>query len=98
MTVVSLESSESGSRGIYSVKASGHATGSTEVCAAVSVLMTTLAGYVKNFASPIDIRLASADSAVIFTGGEDAKAAYNMAKIGFLQLENSYGSYIRVKN
>lgn len=98
MTVVSLERSDrSGSFGIYSITASGHATGSTEVCAAVSALMTTLAGYAVNSATPLCIRLASGYSIVKFSGGREAAAVYEAMCIGFMQLAASYSNFLRIE-
>ena len=81
----------------FMVEARGHATGSKEVCAAVSVLMTTLAGYAANRATPLEIRLAPGDSIVQFFGGKEAEAVYDAMRIGFMQLAASYGKFLRIE-
>lgn len=80
------------------VSAKGHATGSQDCCTAVSTLMYTLAGYLKNDPEArIDmVQLEEADARVIFAGGKEARGAFQMAKIGFLQLQKAYGQYLSV--
>lgn len=85
---------------LYSVIAKGHATGSPEVCAAVSGLLYALAGYVKNkkkslYASEWSID--SGDVFILFRGGENAKAVYDMTVIGLLQIAKSHPDYINVE-
>lgn len=95
MTKVILEQ-ESGSCVIC---ARGHATGSTEVCAAVSCLLYTIAGWLNNNPKIGGIhRLDDGDAAISFITREpSAKTVFEMAKIGFLQLAASYPDYISVE-
>ena len=81
----------------YGVTAQGHAP-TSEGCAAVSVLMTTIAGYVLNARCDVEVlRLDSGDAAVAWHGGRDARAAFDMAVIGFEQFEQSYPDMVQVK-
>lgn len=94
MTRVTLK--EDGGR--YSVVCEGHATGSVEVCAAVSTLVYTLFGYLKN-ADGVAIEcevLADGYAEIEFSGGENARAAYELICIGFLQLEQSSAKFIEI--
>ena len=93
MTTVTL--SQSGHT--YKVKAAGHAAGSPEVCAAVSALMTTLAGYAENCAVRLEVRLEPGDSEVIFSGGREAAGVYEAMCIGFMQLAASYGDFLQIR-
>lgn len=85
----------------YTVTARGHATGSPEVCAAISGILYALLGYVKNAQDESTIaysdRLSSGDVAIDFRGGENAEAVFNMTVIGLLQIEKSYPEYIEVE-
>lgn len=87
-------------RDMYTVRAKGHATGSPEVCAAVSGLLYALAGYVENNRHALMYERWSMDSGdvdVTFRGGERAEAVYQMTLIGLLQIEKSYPEYIHVE-
>lgn len=84
--------------GRYSVVCEGHAVGSCEVCAAVSTLVYTLLGYLKN-ADGIAVEnaeLADGYAEIEFSGGENARAAYELICIGFLQLEQSSAKFIEI--
>ena len=94
MTRVTLK--EDGGR--YSVVCEGHAVGSCEVCAAVSTLVYTLLGYLKN-ADDVAVEnaeLADGYAEIEFSGGENARVAYELICIGFLQLEQSSAKYIEI--
>ena len=87
MTRVTLKSDD----GRYSVVCEGHATGSVEVCAAVSTLVYTLLGYLKN-ADGVAVEnelIADGYTEIEFTGGKSARVAYELISIGFLQLAKS---------
>jgi uncharacterized protein YsxB (DUF464 family) len=94
MTRITLK--EDGGR--YSVVCEGHATGSREVCAAVSALAYSLLGWLKNAGDvAIDSEVvADGYFEVEFSGGERAGAVFELIGIGFLQLEASKGEYIAV--
>ena len=76
----------------------GHATGAAEVCAAVSTLVYTLLGYLKNAADVVVENEVIADgyAEIEFSGGECARAAYELICIGFLQLEQSSAKFIEI--
>lgn len=94
MTRVTLK--EDGGR--YSVICEGHAVGSCEVCAAVSTLVYTLLGYLKN-ADGVAIEceeLADGYAEIEFSGGECARVAFELISIGFLQLGQSSAKFIEI--
>lgn len=83
----------------YLVQAKGHATGSVEVCAAVSGLLYALAGFLQNrrdAARDVHIKLESADAEIRFCGDEVADAVFILTVIGLAQLEASTPEYIAV--
>ena len=95
MTCVTLNKTE----GRYSVEAQGHAEGSVQACAAVSTLMYSILGYLSN-AESVDIdALDVADGffSIEFSGGIEARVIYDFCVIAFLQLEESYGEFVVVK-
>ena len=93
MTQIYLE--QDGNR--YTVSAKGHATGSTETCAAISTLLFTLAGWLHNATTHI-VRenLNPGDAMIEFVGGSNAETAFDMVFVGFLQLEKSQPDAIHV--
>ena len=84
--------------GRYSVVCEGHAVGSVEVCAAVSTLVYTLLGYLKNAdgVAVENAELADGYAEIEFSGGENARVAYELICIGFLQLEQSSAKYMEI--
>ncbi|MBQ3557856.1 MAG: ribosomal-processing cysteine protease Prp [Oscillospiraceae bacterium] len=81
----------------YTVKCQGHATGSVEACAAVSCLVYTLAGWLRNTSVvKLDEKLEAGDALIRFCGGDAAETAFDMITVGFLQLQEQYGEYISV--
>ena len=93
MTIVTLERSKRK----YYIHARGHATGSPECCAAVSCLLYTLAGWLKN--SRCKVEDASLDDAHAFFcwHGRKAGTAFEMMAVGFLQLEKTCPEHICVR-
>ena len=90
MTNVYLE--RSGNR--HTVMCQGHATGSTEVCAAVSCLVCTLANWLQmSHAEVLEERIKDADALLCFKGAE---TSFDMVCVGFLLLENAHSEYITV--
>ena len=81
----------------YTVSCKGHATGSVEACAAVSCLVYTLAGWLRN-ASILVVKekLEDGDALIQFHGGDAAETAFDMICVGFLELQAQYGDYISV--
>lgn len=93
MTQVYLE--QNGRR--YMVSCQGHATGSVEACAAVSCLVYTLAGWLRNTSvQVVKEKLEDGDALIQFHGGVAAETAFDMITVGFLQLQAQYGDYISV--
>lgn len=94
MTKVYLE--QDGNR--FTVSCLGHATGSTEVCAAVSCLVYTLAGWLCN--SSVDVLKEQlnddAEAMLQFRGENAAETAFDMVCVGFLQLMQQHPEYISV--
>ena len=65
----------------------GHA-GSPTLCAAVSCLVYTAAGWACNRAEVLTQKLEDGDACVSFAG-EGSRTVYDLLKIGFLQLARS---------
>lgn len=95
MTSVALNKA----KGKYTVEAVGHAEGSVQACAAVSVLMYSLLGYLSNVDGVEVEEWNAADGFffIEFSGGEAARMMYEYSIIAFLQLEKSYGEFVAVK-
>ena len=93
MTRVYLE--QAGQR--YTVRCKGHATGSVEACAAVSCLVYTLAGWLRN-SSVLVLKeeLNDGDAQIQYHGGAAAETAFDMICVGFLQLQKQYSDYVSV--
>ena len=85
----------------YVLHAAGHATGSPEVCAAISGILYALAGYVRNDADgstlAYDERLESGEANLHFRGGAGAAGAFEMAVIGLKQIEARYPDLLQVE-
>lgn len=86
---------------LYLISAQGHATGSVEVCAAISGILYALMGYVKNAADESAIicsdQIRSGDVQFQFRGGPGAAGAFEMAVIGLMQIEAKYPEFIQVE-
>lgn len=93
MTRVYLE--QDGQR--YTVSCKGHATGSVEACAAVSCLVYTLAGWLRNTSVLVlKAELNDGNAQIQYHGGAAAETAFDMICVGFLQLQEQYGDFISV--
>lgn len=80
----------------FTVSAKEHAN-ATEICAAVSTLLYTLAGYLNNTHCPHDERLEPGDARICFIGeGEAIEAVWDMISIGFLQIQKSYPESVNI--
>lgn len=81
---------------ICSVRCKGHATGAPDVCAAVSCLLYTAAGWLHNTqdAELVDEKLASGDAYLRWHGG---KILFDVLYVGFLQLAKARPDVISVK-
>ena len=81
----------------YTVSCKGHATGSVETCAAVSCLVYTLAGWLRNTSVLVlEEKLEDGDALIQYHGGAAAETAFDMICVGFLQLQEQYPEYISV--
>ncbi len=83
----------------YTVRADGHATGSVQVCAAVSTLLYTLAGYLLDNPdiTVLEQNLNSGKACICFQGGgEVGEAVFNLITVGFLQLEKAEADFLQV--
>ena len=81
--------------GEYKVISKGHATGSVEVCAAVSALLYTLVAYVDSLegAHFRNVKLADGDAEVEIVGG---KHAFDMFSCGINLLARDYSDFLSV--
>lgn len=85
----------------YLISIQGHATGSEQVCAAVSSIAYMLAGYLINAEAAKKLTanihdLTDASVVVRFVGGVEANTIYNAVVIGLKQIANSYNDYIKI--
>ena len=85
-------------RGHCTIICRGHAEGSPEMCAAVSCLVYSAAGWLRNTtgAQILDERLEPGDAYISFTGF-GAKWLYDFLAVGFLQLEQHDPEHIAVE-
>ena len=83
----------------YTVKCQGHATGSENICAAVSSIVYTLAGYLLNSENikVLTNKTESGNAEFIFSGGAEAAYCYKMAVIGLSQLAKSFPNFVKIK-
>lgn len=100
MTKVTVKKSAAGR---YLVQAKGHATGSTEVCAAVSAILYELAGFLANAQGDMEQvkiygwKLEDGHVILDFEGGDCIGTAWVMTVIGLRQIEKQYPKFISVK-
>lgn len=85
------------------LRAAGHATGSPEVCAAVSGLVYALAGCLKSLERQgrAEVRLCSlesGDAVLDAEGGAELDGAFDTAVIGLLQIAQKYPEFVRVEH
>lgn len=84
----------------YYLCCDGHATGSREVCNAVSAICYTLAGYVGNADQHTTVDNAELDEgyAELAFSTDDPKVigAFEAAVCGLKQISDSYSDYLRV--
>ena len=90
-----IQARKDGNRYILSAK--GHATGSVEVCAAISAIVYALAGYLMNHDIKISQqRMEDADVLLDFAGDDCTAAAFEMAVIGLAQIGRQYPEFLQV--
>lgn len=81
----------------YSILAEGHTDG--KMCAAISCLLYTAAGYIANTDEIIiqEIRLDPGDAKIVWAGGRQAKFLADLMEIGFRQLQEGDPKNIFIK-
>lgn len=80
--------------GRYTVRAIGHAEGSPSVCAAVSAIMFTFAGWARNAHPDSEIVLESGNASVTVHG--ECGDVYDAVCIGFIQLAKSFPEQVKI--
>lgn len=84
----------------HGLTAVGHATGSREVCAAVSAIVYALGGYLKNLELDGGVELCGfmleSGAAEIEASGQEARAAFKMTAVGLLQIAAKYPDQVAV--
>lgn len=88
----------------YFLSFDGHATGSAEVCAAVSALMFSLEGYLRNHEEDLFLHSSKVDnpgrgyiSFELEDPAKDIQGAFELVTIGLLQIADSYPEFCTVK-
>ena len=78
------------------VVAKDHATGSREVCAGVSALVTALQGWLHNdsHVTILHEHVAPGDVRLVWDG--DIGSAWDMFLVGLLQIQHDYSDYLEV--
>lgn len=84
------------------IRAEGHATGSEEVCAAVSSLTLSLLGYVLNEQRRGEALISQqvlepGRFYLRASGGDKLRGAFEMTKQGMEQLQNSFPEFVAVE-
>ncbi len=75
-----------------------HATGSEAVCAGASAIVYALAGYLKNQApDDLALNLRAGYAWVQCRRCREIETAFEVARVGLLQLAKSYPQYIQVE-
>lgn len=93
MTRVYLE--QDGNR--YTVTARDHATGSVEMCAAISTLIYTLEGWLRNSTVLVlDSTVEDGNVRIVFVGGSNCETVFDMVTVGFLRLQATDPKHISV--
>lgn len=83
----------------YSVSADGHATGSPQLCAAVSCLLYTLAGWLNTTKreQTTEMKLEDGNARLAWSGGAGSETVMELMLIGFLQLQKTEPERISVE-
>lgn len=75
-----------------------HATGSEAVCAGASAIVYALGGYLLNRAPEgLGLNLRAGDAWVQCRRCQETETAFEVARVGLLQLEKTYPEYIQVE-
>ncbi len=83
---------------LWKIEAKGHATGAPEVCAAISNLMTAVAGWAmcRNDVTVHESRLSSGEAVISFAGDRTAcRAIWELAQVDALLLQQAYPQTVR---
>lgn len=81
----------------FLVSCQGHATGSPEMCAAISCLVGMLEGWLENSGYHVlECRVEPGDVCIRFQGGMICKTAFDVICTGFLRLEATDNVHISV--
>lgn len=98
MVKISVMSADKGTKTLWRICMEGHAVGSEEACAGCSAIIGALAGMVENTAEKHSsiVRLESGSAYVAAICDEKLYGAFEMAYIGFLQIEAAYPDKIEV--
>lgn len=86
----------------YLMRLEGHATGRTDVCAAVSCIAVTLAGYAVNAQERAGVTIQALEmgdgkTLLQAQGDEQFKGAFEAAEVGLLQLQRQFPQQIFVE-
>ena len=82
----------------WRIEARGHATGSPEVCAAISNLVTAVAAWAmcREDVTVHESRLSSGEAVVAFTGEREVcRAVWELARVDAALLERDYPQFVR---
>lgn len=79
----------------YTVEATGHATGNSKVCSAVSTLIQTLETWINNTGLTHSGTVSAGDSCLKFTG-QGSGTVFDTVYCGFRRLAASYPEYIEL--
>lgn len=92
----------SAKNGVLKLSAQGHATGSEQVCAGISALVYSMAGYVDKLFKKEDLpistmRLDDGDVLLAFEETKNTRAAFDMVVEGFRMMAAQYPEYINTR-
>ena len=80
----------------FVVEAKGHATGSVEMCAAISTLMQTLDEWLRVSGAAVKERVIDFGHCKLRFSGIGCRTAYDVITVGFLGLQESDPEHIHV--
>ena len=80
----------------YVIIAKGHATGNQDVCAAISMMLTSVANWVVANGSEEEQKLEEGDAVVVIPKKlSGAKTIFSLCDMSFSQLEKNYGDFAK---
>lgn len=80
------------------IRCRGHATGSPEVCSAVSMLVYTMINDLEVLQVPREIKIANGYADITFNRNEKTDTLYDFMKLGFNMLHESYREFVQVND